>query len=82
MNAYPAKLLGRRGKDGPLVFASRASLAGCVILRSTAANDAAPDLSDAGPYATGEDAEIAAELGIAIEELRRQRAQDDIGAKC
>lgn len=37
-----------------------------------------PDLSDQGPYATGDDAEVAEENGLTIEELRRQRATEDL----
>lgn len=36
-----------------------------------------PNLSDAGPYATDEDEWVANELGITIEQLRRDRYNDD-----
>lgn len=34
-------------------------------------------LSDAGPYATPDDAELASELGLTVEQLRAQRAAED-----
>lgn len=37
-----------------------------------------PDLSDSGPYATREDIASALALGLTIDELRAQRAADDI----
>lgn len=36
-----------------------------------------PDLSDTGPYATLEDEETAKELGITIEQLRKDRYKQD-----
>lgn len=36
------------------------------------------DLSDLGPYATGDDKQIASERGVTIEDVRKERALEDL----
>jgi hypothetical protein len=38
------------------------------------------DLSNTGPYATSEDAQVARELSLTIGELRQQRAAEDVSS--